>query len=111
MGVFLDGRASMVVGTHTHAPTADHRILPGGTAFMSDAGMCGDYDSILGMHKDEPVRRFLQKTPGSRLEVATGPGSLSGLAVETDDTTGLCLRLAAVRLGPDLEESWPHFWD
>ena len=110
-GVFLDGRASLVVGTHTHVPTADHRILPGGTAYLSDAGMCGDYDSILGMHKDEPVRRFLQKTPGSRLEAAGGEGTLSGIAVETDSATGLARRLAAVRLGPNLEESWPRFWD
>jgi metallophosphoesterase (TIGR00282 family) len=107
----LDGRVSLVVGTHTHAPTADHRILPGGTAFQSDAGMCGDYDSILGMHKDEPIRRFLQKTPGSRLESATGVGTLCGLALETDDRTGLALHVAPVRLGPTIEEAWPTFWD
>jgi metallophosphoesterase (TIGR00282 family) len=107
----LDGRVSVVVGTHTHAPTADHRILPGGTAFQSDAGMCGDYESILGMARDEPIRRFLQKTPGSRLEAASGEGTLCGLAVETDDRTGLSLRIAAVRLGPTIEETWPAFWD
>lgn len=111
MGVFLDGRASLVVGTHTHAPTADHRILPGGTAYMSDAGMCGDYDSVLGMTKDEPLRRFLQKTPGARLEAASGEGTLSGVAVETDDATGLAVRVAPVRLGPHLDEAWPRFWD
>jgi 2',3'-cyclic-nucleotide 2'-phosphodiesterase len=110
-GYYLDGRVSLVVGTHTHAPTADHRILPGGTAFQSDAGMCGDYESILGMQKDEPIRRFLQKTPGSRLEPATGEGALSGLAVETDHKTGLATRIAAVRIGPHLEEAWPRFWD
>jgi metallophosphoesterase (TIGR00282 family) len=107
----LDGRVSVVVGTHTHAPTADHRILPAGTAYQSDAGMCGDYESVLGMARDEPVRRFLQKTPGSRLEPAAGEGTLCGLAVEIEDRTGLALRLAAVRLGPKLEESWPAFWD
>jgi metallophosphoesterase (TIGR00282 family) len=111
MAYYLDGRVSLVVGTHTHAPTADHRILPGGTAFQSDAGMCGDYDSVLGMGKDEPIRRFLQKTPGSRLEPASGEGTLSGLAVETDERTGLATRIAAVRLGPHLDESWPRFWD
>jgi 2',3'-cyclic-nucleotide 2'-phosphodiesterase len=111
MGLFCDGRASLVVGTHTHTPTADHRILAGGTAYMSDAGMCGDYDSILGMSKDEPLRRFLQKTPGSRMESASGEGTLCGIAVETDDRTGLALRVAPVRLGPHLEETWPHFWD
>ncbi|MGF3024708.1 TIGR00282 family metallophosphoesterase [Methylobacterium aquaticum] len=110
-GWFLDGRASLVVGTHTHVPTADHRILPGGTAYMSDVGMCGDYDSVLGMQKDEPVRRFLQKTPGSRLEAATGEGTLCGLAVETDDATGLARRVSPVRLGPHLEEAWPQHWD
>jgi hypothetical protein len=110
-GYHCDGRASMVVGTHTHAPTSDHRILPAGTAYMSDAGMCGDYESVLGMARDEPIRRFLQKTPGSRLEPASGEGTLSGLAVETDDRTGLALRIAAVRLGPTLEESRPTFWE
>jgi calcineurin-like phosphoesterase len=73
--------------------------------------MCGDYESILGMGKDEAIRRFLQKTPGSRLEAASGEGSLSGVAVETDDRTGLAVRVAAVRLGPNLEEAWPRFWD
>jgi 2',3'-cyclic-nucleotide 2'-phosphodiesterase len=107
----LDGRVSAVVGTHTHVPTADHRILPGGTAYISDAGMCGDYESVLGMARDEAIRRFLQKTPGSRLEAASGEGALSGLAVETDDRTGLAQRVAPVRLGPRIEESWPAFWD
>ena len=110
-GGFLDGRASLVVGTHTHAPTADHRILPGGTAYLSDAGMCGDYDSVLGMQKDEPLRRFLQKTPGSRLEAAQGEGTLCGVAVETDDATGLATLVAPVRFGPHLEETWPRAWD
>ena len=108
----FDGRASLVVGTHTHVPTADHRILPGGTAYLSDAGMCGDYDSVLGMHKDEPIRRFLQKTPGSRLEPATGEGTLSGVAVETDDRDRARARASPpVRLGPTIEETWPQFWD
>ncbi|GJE54699.1 MULTISPECIES: TIGR00282 family metallophosphoesterase [Methylobacterium] len=110
-GWFLDGRASLVVGTHTHVPTADHRILPGGTAYLTDAGMCGDYDSMLGMQKEEPLRRFLQKTPGSRLEPATGEGTLCGIAVETDDATGLAKAVHAVRLGPHLEETWPRAWD
>jgi metallophosphoesterase (TIGR00282 family) len=111
MGHHLDGRASLVVGTHTHSPTADHRILSGGTAYMSDAGMCGDYDSVLGMQKDESIRRFLQKTPGPRMEPALGEGTLSGIAVETDDRTGLAAQVSAVRLGPHLEESWPTHWD
>ncbi|AOO83776.1 TIGR00282 family metallophosphoesterase [Bosea vaviloviae] len=111
MGYFLDGRASLVVGTHTHAPTADTRVLPGGTAFQSDAGMCGDYDSVLGMHKDEPVRRFLQKTPGARLEPASGEGTLSGVAVEIDDATGLAKAVWPVRLGPHLSEAVPVGWE
>ena len=110
MAYFLDGRASLVVGTHTHVPTADTRILPGGTAYQSDAGMSGDYDSVLGMQKDEPVRRFLQKTPGARLEPATGPGSLAGVAVEIDDATGLARGVWPVRLGPHLSEALPP-WD
>jgi 2',3'-cyclic-nucleotide 2'-phosphodiesterase len=109
-GHYLDGRATLVVGTHTHTPTADHRVLPGGTAYMSDAGMCGDYDSVIGMQKDEPIRRMIEKTPGSRWEVAGGEATLSGIAVETD-ARGLATRVSALRLGPHLEESRPHFWD
>jgi 2',3'-cyclic-nucleotide 2'-phosphodiesterase len=110
MAHFLDGRASLVVGTHTHVPTADHQILPGGTAYLSDAGMCGDYDSILGMAKEEPIRRFLQKTPGARLEAASGEGTLSGIAVDIDDTTGLARAVAPVRIGPRLDPAGPTFW-
>ena len=111
MGHFLDGRASLVVGTHTHAPTADHRVLPGGTAFMSDVGMTGDYDSVIGMTKDEPIGRFLRKISTSKFEAAQGPATLSGLAVETDDKTGLATRVGAVRLGGPLEQARPTFWD
>jgi len=111
MGHYLDGRASLVVGTHTHVPTADYQIFDGGTAYMTDAGMCGDYDSILGMTKDEPVRRFVEKTPGSRLEAASGQGTLSGIAVETDDRTGLATKVAAVRIGPRLSQALPDFWE
>lgn len=111
MGYFMDGRVSLVVGTHTHVPTADHRILPNGTAYISDAGMCGDYDSVLGMVKDEPVRRFVEKTPGVRLEASSGRGTLCGLAVETDPSTGLAIAVSPVRIGPDLEEQVPAFWE
>jgi metallophosphoesterase (TIGR00282 family) len=110
MGFFVDGRASLVVGTHTHAPTADHRVLPGGTAFVTDVGMTGDYDSIIGMTKDEPLGRFLRKIPNGRFAPADGAATLCGLAVETDDKTGLAARLAAVRLGGILEEARPPFW-
>jgi metallophosphoesterase (TIGR00282 family) len=111
MGHYLDGRASLVVGTHTHVPTADYQVFDGGTAYMTDAGMCGDYDSILGMTKEEPVRRFVEKTPGSRLEAALGQGTLSGIAVETDDRTGLAIKVAAVRIGPRLSQVVPEFWE
>lgn len=110
MAHFLDGKASAVVGTHTHVPTADHQILPHGTAFISDVGMTGDYDSVIGMAKDEPIGRFLRRIPGGRLEPAGGPATLCGFAIETDDRTGLAARVAAVRLGGRLEEAQPAFW-
>ncbi len=110
MGHFVDGRASLVVGTHTHAPTADHQILPGGTGFISDLGMTGDYNSVIGMVKDEPLSRFLHKIPSERFEAAGGPATLCGVAVETDDRTGLTVKIAGVRLGVRLEESVPKFW-
>src|SRR5882757_8028519 len=111
MGQFCDGRASLVVGTHTHVPTADHQILPQGTAFVSDVGMTGDYNSIIGMHKEEPITRFLRKIASARFEPATGEATLSALAVETNDSTGLAMRVAAVRLGGRLEQARPTFWD
>ena len=110
MGYFADGRASLVVGTHTHAPTADHRILPGGTAFISDVGMTGDYESVIGMAREEPLGRFLRRIPQGKFEPATGPATLCALAVETDDATGLARRVGAVRLGGRLEEARPGFW-
>jgi hypothetical protein len=110
MGYFADSRASLVVGTHTHAPTADDRILPGGTAFITDVGMTADYDSIIGMGKDEPLNRFLRKLPGGKFEAAGGPATLCGLAVETDDASGLARKVAPVRLGGILRETRPGFW-
>jgi metallophosphoesterase (TIGR00282 family) len=110
MGYFCDSRASLVVGTHTHVPTADHRIMPGGTAFMTDAGMTGDFDSVIGMNKDEPLNRFLRKLPGSKFEAASGPATLCGVAVETDDATGLAVKVAPVRLGGTLSQATPDFW-
>ena len=110
MGYLCDGRASLVIGTHTHAPTADHRILPAGTAFMSDVGMTGDYQSVIGMDKDEPLGRFLRRISTSKFEAANGPATLSALAVETDDATGLATKVGPVRLGGVLEETKPVFW-
>lgn len=107
---FVDGRVSVVVGTHTHQPTADHQILNGGTAYISDAGMCGDYDSSLGMDKDEPLNRFLTKVPKGRFEAAAGPATICGVGLEISDRTGLAERIAPLRLGPRLEETMPSFW-
>ena len=103
----LDGRVSLVVGTHTHAPTADHRILPGGTAFQADAGMCGDYDSVIGMNKEGATARFVRKMPGERLQPADGEATVCGLLVETDDRTGLALKVAPLRLGGALSPAMP----
>jgi len=111
MGYFCDGRVSLVVGTHTHCPTADHRIMRGRTAFVSDVGMTGDFESVIGMNKDEPLNRFLRKIPGAKFEPASGPATLCGLAVETDDATGLASKVGAVRLGGVLEQARPGFWD
>jgi metallophosphoesterase (TIGR00282 family) len=111
MGAFLDGKVSLVVGTHTHVPTADWRVLPGGTAFMTDVGMCGDYDSIIGMEKDEPLRRATTKIAQGRLAPALGPATLSGLAVEIDDGTGLARACAPLRIGPHLAPAAPDFWE
>ena len=110
MGHFVDGRASCVVGTHTHVPTADERVLPSGTAFISDAGMCGDYESVLGMMKEEPINRFLTKIPRSRMEPSMGPATVCGLAVEVDDATGLATRTTCLRLGGVLTPTEPLFW-
>lgn len=110
LGLFTDGRVTALAGTHTHTPTGDGRVLPGGTAYISDAGMCGDYNSVLGMDADEPINRFLTKIPRGRFEPATGPGSVAGFAVEVDDATGLALKCKAVRIGPHLPPSEPDFW-
>ena len=94
MGHFCDGRVSAVVGTHSHVPTADCRILEKGTAYMTDLGMCGDYDSVIGMRKDGSIARFVTKLPGERLEVAEGEATLCAAVIETDDATGLARAIA-----------------
>ena len=99
IGWFLDGRVSAVVGTHTHIPTADHRILPGGTAYMSDVGMTGDYDSVIGMDRDIAVARWRSSTPGPRLEPAMGEATLCAVLIETDDKTGLARSISPIRMG------------
>jgi metallophosphoesterase (TIGR00282 family) len=108
MGHFLDGRASLVVGTHTHIPTADHQILPAGTAYQTDIGMCGDYDSVIGMKKATSVERFVRKMPTARLEAADGAATLCATLVETDDDTGLARRIEPVRIGGRLSQATPE---
>lgn len=105
MGHFLDGRVSLVVGSHSHVPTADGRILGNGTAYQTDAGMCGDYDSVIGMEKDEAIARFVTRMRADRLTPAMGEGTVSAVFVETDDTTGLARRIAPVRRGGALAET------
>jgi len=107
VGHFCDGRASMVVGTHTHVPTADAQILPGGTAYQSDAGMCGDYLSVIGMDKAEPMRRFVTGMGKGRFTPAMGEVTLCGLFAETDDRTGKATRVAMVREGGRLTQAAP----
>ena len=107
MGHFCDGRASLVVGTHTHVPTADAQILPGGTAYQTDAGACADYDSVIGNQKEEPLRRFTTRISGGRYQPATGPATMCGVFVETDDRTGLALRIEPIRVGGRLKETIP----
>lgn len=98
LGCYLDGRVSAVLGTHTHVPTADAKIWPGGTAYISDVGMCGDYDSVLGFDKQEPMDRLARKYTGSRLIPAKGKGTLFAVLVETDDKTGLATRIEQIKL-------------
>ncbi|MCB2110019.1 MAG: YmdB family metallophosphoesterase [Defluviimonas sp.] len=107
MGHWCDGRASLVVGTHTHVPTADAQILPGGTAFQSDAGMCGDYNSVIGMEKQEPMRRFVTGMAKERFKPAAGEATLCGTYVETDDASGRATVVKAIRLGPRLAAATP----
>ncbi|MDP3855201.1 TIGR00282 family metallophosphoesterase [Phenylobacterium sp.] len=107
MGHFCDGRASLVVGTHTHVPTADCQILNGGTAYQTDAGACADYDSVIGNQKEEPLRRFTTRISGGRYKPAEGPATVCGVFVETDDATGLALRVEPIRVGGRLSQSIP----
>ena len=107
VGLFCDGRASLVVGTHTHIPTADAQIFPAGTAFLGDAGMCGDYLSVIGMEQGEPLRRFVTGMAKARFTPALGEATLSGVYVETDDRTGRATRIEMVRQGGRLAQAGP----
>ena len=105
MGHFCDGRASLVVGTHTHVPTGDAQILPAGTGYLTDAGMCGDYNSVIGMDKAEPLRRFVTGMAKARFTPAEGEATLSGVLVETDDRTGKATSVTMVRQGGRLAQA------
>jgi metallophosphoesterase (TIGR00282 family) len=107
MGHYCDGRASLVVGTHTHVPTADAMVMPAGTGYLSDAGMCGDYNSVIGMEKTEPLRRFITGMPKARFTPALGEATLSGVYVETDDRTGKAKDIRMIRVGGALQQATP----
>lgn len=105
MGHFCDGRASLVAGTHSHIPTADAQILPGGTGYVTDVGMCGDYDSVIGMHKEAAIARFTKKVPGERLGPVGGTPTVCGVIVDTDDATGHATALYPLRVGGRLMQT------
>jgi metallophosphoesterase (TIGR00282 family) len=107
MGHFCDGRASLVIGTHTHVPTADCQVLPGGTAYQTDAGACADYDSVIGNQKEEPLRRFTTRISQGRYKPAEGPATICGVFVETDPASGLARRIEPIRLGGRLSQTVP----
>ena len=107
MGHWCDGQASLVVGTHTHVPTGDAMILNKGTAYLTDAGMCGDYDSVIGVEKLEPLRRFITGMSSARFEPAGGEATLCGVYIETDDRTGKATKVAMIRQGGRLQQAAP----
>ncbi|NQY82343.1 MAG: YmdB family metallophosphoesterase [Alphaproteobacteria bacterium] len=99
LGHFVDGRVSLIVGTHTHVPTSDAHIMPAGSGYMSDAGMCGDYNSVIGIDKEISLDRFLGRIPRPRMRPAEGEGGVSGVLIETNPTSGLCQNITAVHRG------------
>jgi metallophosphoesterase (TIGR00282 family) len=107
LGHYLDGQVTLVAGTHSHVPTADAQILPNGTAYQTDLGMCGDYDSVIGMVKEVPIARFVDPDNKGRLEPANGPATLCGVYVESDDETGLAQKIVPIRVGGRLNPSLP----
>ena len=108
IGQYLDGRVSMVVGTHSHIPTADAQILNRGTAYQTDLGMCGDYDSVIGMKPDAAIGRFMKKMPSERLSPSEGEGTVCGVFLEVDDNTGHAIRIEPIRIGGRLIQHLPQ---
>lgn len=98
LGYYLDGKVSVVAGTHTHVPTADARVLPQGTAYITDVGMCGDYNSVIGFDPEEPINRVAGRYTGGRLTLSKGVGTLYGIFVETDDQSGLAKSIKQITL-------------
>ena len=107
MAHMLDGRVTAVVGSHTHVPTADARILPNGTGFQTDAGMCGDYDSVIGGDKSSWIERFRSRMPVGRVSPPRGLGTACCVLIEASATTGLVAKILPVIQGPHLQERWP----
>src|SRR5262249_24118275 len=110
MGHFVDGRATAVIGTHTHVPMADEQVLPKGTAYLSDAGMCGDFNSVLGMDKDEPLQRFLTKIPSGRFQPSLGEATRCGVGIDVGEGAGLARAIVPFRLGGRLSQAEPSLW-
>ena len=104
MGYFFDGKATMVVGTHTHVPTSDHRIMEKGTAYQTDLGMCGDYNSVIGMNRDNSLKKFFKDSSAENHFPALGEATISGLLVTADDETGLAKKVQPIILGGSLQE-------
>ena len=98
LGYYLDGKVSCVAGTHTHVPTADARVLPQGTAYITDVGMCGNYDSILGFDIKAPINRLRRRYTDDRLTPAAGKGTIYAVLVETDDATGLAKLIEQIKI-------------
>ncbi len=104
LGHYLDGKVTTVVGTHTHVPTSDTKILKNGTAYQTDLGMCGDYDSVIGMNKENSIKKFRKDPSAENHFPASGQASLSGVVVEADDQTGLAKKISQIILGGNLKQ-------
>ncbi len=107
LGHFVDGRVTAIIGTHTHVPTADEHVLPGGTAYMTDVGMCGDYLSVIGMRKEEPLQRLQTKIPSARFEPSLGNPTICGVLIDVEGETGLSTRIQPLRIGGILSHIEP----
>ena len=103
MGYLFDGKVTMLVGTHTHVPTSDHRIMEKGTAYQTDIGMCGDYNSVIGMNRDNSLKKFFKDPSATKHYPALGEATISGLMVVADDKTGLANKVEPIVLGALLE--------